>query len=84
MSFSKSLHLLNEDKHAKLHTDDVIPTYKVRKSLGIEISIEYLLSIGIKPVFSTKTGAFWRREDIPSIARAIAADMFRIIEDSEQ
>lgn len=68
-----------QTKHAELHAHDLIPTYKLNELLGFSLTVEQLISCGAHPVFTTKTGAFWRRKDIPVIAGAIKIKMDTLI-----
>ena len=66
--------------HAKVHDDEAIPTYKLQRIIGLQVNIEYLLGIGLKPIIATKNGAFWRKSDIPMICKTIMADLGRVID----
>lgn len=53
----------------------VVTCGELCKRLGVTISANGVLSLGIKPFAETKTTTYWREQDIPQIGWALAMNI---------
>ena len=61
--------------------EDVLSTGDVCRKIGVNPSVPFVLSSGVKPVLVTPTGHYWMTQDFPAICYGLAARLAALAAD---